>query len=148
MTVLMSSKICLLEDYWSRPFCTVIQTIWMGKKKQPTTINETFFSWNQGKSDRISEVGRDLRWSLVQPPVQSRTSYGIRPACSWLCPVVTWKPLRTNKNFTGSVRNLFHCSTVLMRKKLSLIAFSCLNISFQFIMPIIFCVPTTHQSPW
>lgn len=39
-----------------------------------------FFSLNQGESDRISEVGRDLRQSLVQPPVQSRTSYGIGPA--------------------------------------------------------------------
>lgn len=137
----MSSKICLLDDDQNRLFCTVIQTIWMVKKTN--TINEIFFSL--GKSNRISEVERDLRWYLVQHPLPSRRNYGIRPACSGLCPIATWKPLRTE---TSQV--LWKtCSTALLSsqgKSFSSV-FSCWNISFQ-LMPIAFSVPTTYQSPW
>lgn len=63
--------------------------------KNPNTINEIFFSLNQEKSNRISEVERDLRWYLVQHPVPSSSSYRIRPACPGICPIASWKPLRT-----------------------------------------------------
>lgn len=49
------------------------------------------FLWSQ----RINEVGRDLRRSLGHLTAPGRASYGVRPWCSCLSPFVTLNPPRT-----------------------------------------------------
>lgn len=46
-------------------------------------------------TSRIIQDGSDLRRSLFQPPAQNRVSSKIRPSCSGLCPVWSWKSQKT-----------------------------------------------------
>lgn len=61
---------------------------------------------------RVVEAGRNLRRSLVEPSAHSMVSYGIRPGCSGLYSVGSWKPRRIDT--VQSVGYLSQCLTVLI----------------------------------
>lgn len=74
--------------------------------------------------DNSSQMGSWEACTVVQSLAQSKASCEVRPGCSRLYPLWSWKPLRflQSGDCTASLGQLLSCLTVLIMKKFLLIS--------------------------